>query len=222
VDNQFILQYGNACDGYKRFFLSWIRHNNPDTCPTEKDWESWNDYEPEHDKLSMNQLLEIFPESIKTAKQKLKELKDRTYDIEAECNRYLEELLLFLKTSDPILLEFANDLAYTAMQDHEQEIKHWETIVKMDKFRRKPVEDGTITDTDIMRAKDLPIINLLKVNRAGFALCEFHSEKTPSCKVYKDNRFHCFSCNANGDAIDLVMKQNGLTFIEAVKKILNK
>lgn len=45
------------------------------------------------------------------------------------------------------------------------------------------------------------------VNRAGFARCLFHQEKTPSMKVYAGTGgFHCFGCGAGGSVIDLVMQ----------------
>lgn len=51
--------------------------------------------------------------------------------------------------------------------------------------------------------------------------CPFHSEKTPSCVIYKDNSFHCFGCQAHGsNAIDFVMKL-GCNFNDAVKELAN-
>lgn len=55
------------------------------------------------------------------------------------------------------------------------------------------------------------------VNRRGFICCPFHSEKTPSMKV--DKRFHCFGCQADGDAIDFVANTHNIPAIEAAKKI---
>lgn len=54
----------------------------------------------------------------------------------------------------------------------------------------------------------------IKVNRAGFAPCVFHQEKTASMKVYKDG-FHCFGCGAHGDVIDLVMQLEQVSFKDA-------
>lgn len=52
------------------------------------------------------------------------------------------------------------------------------------------------------------------------ACCPFHNEKTPSFHI-NDNKgyFHCFGCGENGDAIKFVQKMEGLTFVEAVKKL---
>ena len=43
----------------------------------------------------------------------------------------------------------------------------------------------------------------IKVNRNGMAVCPFHNDKNPSMKV--DKRFHCFACQADGDAVDSAM-----------------
>ena len=39
-------------------------------------------------------------------------------------------------------------------------------------------------------------------------------DKNPSCVLYAE-RFKCFSCGSHGDAIDLVRKVLGLSFLEA-------
>lgn len=52
-------------------------------------------------------------------------------------------------------------------------------------------------------------------------LCPFHQEKTPSFYV-NDKKFfyHCFGCGAHGDAIDFVMRYDGVGFAEAVAWLL--
>lgn len=52
------------------------------------------------------------------------------------------------------------------------------------------------------------------------ACCPFHHEKTPSFNI-NDNKgyYHCFGCGESGDAIKFVMKYEGLTFVEAVRKL---
>lgn len=54
------------------------------------------------------------------------------------------------------------------------------------------------------------------------ACCPFHSEKTPSFRVFeKQGRqaFYCFGCGANGDHIDFVMEHDGVSFREACDRI---
>ena len=232
MTEEFMLQWAHSCPGYKRFFLAWCRLNNPETCPTEKEWERFENREPEYNNLSLNDLLETFPEAVKMAKTKLVELKERLPAVEAECNEDLNQYLVKYSDSGPEFMQFLNELAFVPIDgiDDElgkvpgikQQIEYWEKIVRMDEFKRKPPEDGTITDSDILRAKEFPLISLVKPNAAGFICCPFHNEKSGSCKIYKDNRYHCFGCGADGDVIDFMMKETGLTFINAVKKILNK
>ena len=76
--------------------------------------------------------------------------------------------------------------------------------------------------TDLRRAKMVPMKNLLHFNNAWFAACPFHADKTPSLKLYKDNRWHCFGCGAGGDTIDFAMKSDGISFMEAIKKLLGE
>ena len=57
----------------------------------------------------------------------------------------------------------------------------------------------------------------IKVNRHGMAICPFHNDKNPSMKV--DKRFHCFACQADGDAVDFVSRLFGLPCKEAAMKL---
>ena len=55
------------------------------------------------------------------------------------------------------------------------------------------------------------------------ACCPFHNEKTPSFHVNPSKGFyHCFGCGESGTAITFVQKQEGLTFMEALKKLAEK
>ncbi len=55
------------------------------------------------------------------------------------------------------------------------------------------------------------------------ACCPFHNEKTPSFVINDSKGFyHCFGCGESGDAIKFVQKMDGLTFVEAVKKLADQ
>lgn len=58
----------------------------------------------------------------------------------------------------------------------------------------------------------------LRVNPRGWALCPFHTDRRPSLS-FKGSRYRCWSCGANGDAVDLVRHLYGLTYWEAAKRI---
>jgi len=57
----------------------------------------------------------------------------------------------------------------------------------------------------------------IRVNRHGMAVCPFHNDRNPSMKV--DMRFHCFACQADGDAVDFVSRLFGLPSKEAAMKL---
>lgn len=58
----------------------------------------------------------------------------------------------------------------------------------------------------------------LQVNRAGFACCPFHNEKTPSMKIY-DKSYYCFGCHSHGKAIDFIQKFYNLQFKDACRRL---
>lgn len=58
----------------------------------------------------------------------------------------------------------------------------------------------------------------LKLDCKGKSCCPFHSEKTASFSVKKnDNIFKCFGCGESGDAIDFVAKLKGVEPLDAAK-----
>lgn len=87
--------------------------------------------------------------------------------------------------------------------------------------------NGVKGDIDVSKAKEVSVTSLLgNPYRSGTArsayVCPIHGEKTASLIVYHEtNTWHCFGCGAGSDSIDLVMKLNGYTFIDAVKYLNN-
>jgi DNA primase len=63
----------------------------------------------------------------------------------------------------------------------------------------------------------------VKLRRAGVnwvGLCPFHTEKSPSFNVSTARgTYHCFGCGAGGNAFRFVMEHDGLTFMDAVKRL---
>ena len=84
------------------------------------------------------------------------------------------------------------------------------------------------TIEQILDATD--IVDLIQgyfpLKRAGAnfqAICPFHNEKTPSFNISPQRQtFHCFGCQAGGDAIKFVMMYDNLPFPEAARKLADR
>jgi len=87
-------------------------------------------------------------------------------------------------------------------------------------FRRHPAnkQKQEITDDDIRRAREYPFEELYEFKR-GMALCPFHDDRQPSFSLH-NNRATCFgACGKSWDTIAFVMEREGLSFIDAVKRL---
>jgi DNA primase len=63
-------------------------------------------------------------------------------------------------------------------------------------------------------------VNLRKAGANWKGLCPFHAEKTPSFMVNpKKGIFHCFGCGVGGDVFGFLMRQDRLSFPEAVRAL---
>jgi DNA primase len=66
-----------------------------------------------------------------------------------------------------------------------------------------------------------------ELRRAGvnsyFGICPFHEERTGSLHVSPDERlYHCFGCQASGDAFKFVMETEGLDFTSALEALAQR
>ena len=66
-------------------------------------------------------------------------------------------------------------------------------------------------------------VQLKKAGTTYKGLCPFHGEKTPSFVVTPArDSWHCFGCGEGGDVFSFVMRREGLTFLEALKRLATK
>lgn len=50
------------------------------------------------------------------------------------------------------------------------------------------------------------------------ALCPFHGESRPSAGIsYENDAFKCHACDASGSAISIIMREEGMTYRQAVE-----
>ena len=58
------------------------------------------------------------------------------------------------------------------------------------------------------------------INRAGYACCPFHTEKTPSLRVYPGaGGWYCYGCHKGGDVIDFTREYFGLTYPQTLVRL---
>ncbi len=66
-------------------------------------------------------------------------------------------------------------------------------------------------------------VKLKKTGRTYSGCCPFHQEKSPSFHVYRDKQYyHCFGCQANGNAIRFLMDIESRNFIDVMKDLANQ
>ncbi|MBP5510962.1 MAG: DNA primase [Kiritimatiellae bacterium] len=66
-------------------------------------------------------------------------------------------------------------------------------------------------------------VSLKKKGGQFWACCPFHHEKTPSFSVNSAKQFyHCFGCGEHGDIFTFLMKMEGLSFGDALRKLAER
>lgn len=84
------------------------------------------------------------------------------------------------------------------------------------------------TRIKVLEATDIVdlISSYIPVKRAGSSFkanCPFHNEKSPSFHINPQRQtFKCFGCGEGGDAFSFVMKHEGLSFVDTVRKLAAK
>ncbi|MCB9507217.1 MAG: DNA primase [Myxococcales bacterium] len=84
-----------------------------------------------------------------------------------------------------------------------------------------------IVEDVIARASIVDVVGEhVRLKRRGarlLGLCPFHNEKSPSFSVNAErNLYHCFGCGASGNVVGFLMRHDGLSFPEAVRRLADK
>lgn len=147
----------------------------------------------------------------------------------------IHRLYDYLPKTDFTLEFYLSMETYSAVEERKiikRWLKYWKRVyesISVDELiPKEEFEDKRFTDEQIERAREVDITemyegNLRTIYGKSVGLCPFHNEKTPSFTIFlNENRFHCFGCQAHGDAIEFYMRTRGVDFIEAVKGLLNE
>ena len=81
---------------------------------------------------------------------------------------------------------------------------------------------------DVRGASDIveiigQFVTLKKAGRNFKGLCPFHGEKSPSFMVHPEKQiFHCFGCGVGGDVFSFLMRQDNMSFPEALRHLAER
>ena len=181
-------------------------------------WENFGkafgfDNKPET--IRNNQLKNTFPEADKTVTKLIKSYKKELKNILKENKKELQENTKNDYKFVPVLRGFQEGRVRKVWL--EDQLKRLTPIEKYYLF----IPNGKTVD--VSEVKDIPISDYVEFNRAGFAKCLWHTEKTGSMKLYpQENKVKCFGCGEGGDIIDVIQIINGCEFKEALKFLSNK
>lgn len=175
------------------------------------------------------EIVDAFPEAEKYLKARRRRIRAEEKEALCAAEEELRDSLSsvyrgqFSETNQTFLVDIAKETFENRKRRYSRELKRIDRYLGIYKGKRSDSE-GRITEEDIARAKQYPIREIIEVTRRdGMVCCPLHTEKTPSCKIYNDNHWHCYgSCNTGGDVIDLVMAMQEMDFIPAVKYLTGK
>lgn len=193
-------------------FDSWVEYSEN----LRRRWEAsrfWEKYSPED-------WIREFPDMEERVTELYLESENRLIELKEEFKRVEESFSTDLNTRifQECLLDSTVGIRISSL---DKKIKEYRCM--LGSLRPKEGSDnGSITDEDIDKARNYPIVDLLdNIPKRGFIRCPFHTEKTPSCKVFSDH-LYCFGCGKYLNPIDYVMETQGKSFINSVKYLCQK
>lgn len=174
------------------------------------------------DELSPYQIAESFPDECKEFIPKaLMVFESKLLDIR---NSY--------QVIDSMLIDSNHKKLYRIFVDATAPRKYTKLIERYKKVMEilKKIEDKQYLDNahkiSLARAKPIESFIVLEKQRMGSSRihgrCPLgtHIDSNPSFVIYRTtNSYHCFSCHANGDSIDLFMRINQVDFNLAINEM---
>lgn len=129
----------------------------------------------------------------------------------------LDDYILRVRQIEMVLMQEVMTKTVEGIRQTLREIRERQDILN-DKVDEKMKD--RITPEMIERARAYPFEQLIEFNRAGFAPCPWHEEKSPSLHYNrKNNTVHCFGCHKTVDTIDWMIEREGVRFPDAVRRL---
>lgn len=201
-------------EGYEIIRERWAILREVDDTPTPKSYHQWKQWQIRDLKqaiLDQEEYIRQQNKSLTETKHNMQEALDNIGDYSLAGTELIYQMII-----DDI--EERKDQARKIIKRLTWEIRSW---------KGEQLPEGQIGPEQIAAAKRVPIQDFVatKLRKTGGKLwttCPFHLDKTPSFCIYlNQNTFACYSCNTAGDSIDYIMKSKNLSFIEAVKLLIN-
>lgn len=181
--------------------------------------QEWLEQKNEIRKITKKEWIEIFPEAVIYLETDLLDNLEKLEKLKKFYSDILDKILKIKNENDR---DFNISLADCFIG--EEITKAEKRIQKINQYLEPDVpSNGRITEQDIERAKKCDWEHLItptkKYKDNHFtAICPFHNEKTASFLV-KNDFGYCFGCGWNGDTIKFIMELEGISFVQAVKKL---
>jgi hypothetical protein len=159
---------------------------------------------------------DMFPPS-----ERVRIIKEHKKEIKEAAKRFIDDALARItkaRTAKQVFKAnvYALDSEINLIDGHIEFIKKCVVII-LAYTTRQSITDGKITRAfDIKQLKLIPITNFIDF-RHNQAKCIWHDDKNPSMHYYiKSNTVHCFSCQKNGDVIDVIQQLHHFDLISAL------
>lgn len=75
---------------------------------------------------------------------------------------------------------------------------------------------------DLSKLREIKILTILGMKDYGRDVsiqCPFHMDGTPSMRIYTNNSYHCFGCDAGGQNCIDFMLESGEEFTKVIKEL---
>ena len=134
-----------------------------------------------------------------------------------------EEELADWQTGDPVMAKLLQSRLHIQRKVEDYGIEQAE---EEEGTRHYIPENIFAYELDAKQLDQTPIENftMQHIRRSGskkVTTCIFHDDSKPSCVLYQEKGFYCFSCGEGGGAIKWAMREFSMDFLQALE-FLNK